>query len=225
MMRLVGVSGKIGSGKDYLTNGLKTRLDVNGYSYKHMSFGFYLKNELDTIILILREHPESSDQQLAVQLSTQMKFSSEDAKYLVDLLREHVTTSPTVTAWSRTLPVRSGLQYHGTEIRRKQKPSYWTDQFLEDAQRYTTTDYIFVSDARFYNEMDAVVDNNGYAIRLDVSPEVLAERREKRDSIVYTPEQLNHVSETELDDYPRFHIRLPDYYDMDEQYDLMRNFF
>jgi len=224
MIRLVGVSGKIGSGKDYLTNGLKTRLDVNGFSYKHMSFGFYLKNELDEIILILREHPEYTNHQMAVVLSSRMKFSLDDADYLVNLLREHVNTNVTVTAWSRTLPVRSGLQYHGTEIRRKQKPSYWTDQFLEDSQKYNT-DYIFVSDARFYNEMDTVVDNNGYAIRLDVSPEVLAERREKRDSVVYTPEQLNHPSETELDDYPRFHVRLPDYYDMDEQYHLLRKFF
>jgi hypothetical protein len=204
---LVGISGKIASGKDYLTTKLTNELDERKLSHGQTAFAYPLKKECDQIINMIRIRPQLQDFELAVIIAQLMKFEVEDGLRLVSILRPEILTNPDVTAYNRTVAVRSALQILGTEIRRRQNPSYWTDKFLRAAE-LSRKDVFFASDGRFPNEMDAVVDNYGTAFRLDIPEEVLKQRRESRDSVTYTPEQLNHVSETALDDYPKFDIRV-----------------
>lgn len=205
MATIVGVSGKIGSGKDYLTGKLIDELHRIGFTTMHTSFATPLKAELDEIIFFLRSNVEALDEVLIPELAQLMSMELADATQLIMFLKKEVTEDLTLTAYSRTLGVRAALQYLGTEIRRRQQADYWTKKFVEFVDN-ADTDFVFTSDARFPNEMDTVIDNSGVALRINISEKVLAERRDKRDGIVYTVEQLNHVSETALDDYLRFDI-------------------
>lgn len=206
MAFLVGVSGVIGSGKDYLTDKLIEELTTRGRTIAQTSFAKPLKKELGDIIDLLKDEREHSHHDLAVHLSDSVdNMSVEQAGWLVERLHPELDI-PDLNGWSRSLGVRSCLQVLGTDIRRAQEPSYWTDIFLEEVNSLET-DYVFVSDGRFPNEMDCVIDNGGVTFRMDVSEEILNHRRMSRDGIAYTEEQLNHTSETALNDYKRF-----DYY-------------
>lgn len=205
MTTIIGVSGKIASGKDYLTEKLVGELTRRGYSYAHTAFAAPLKAELDEIIRIIHLNLGFNDERIADAIAQQMDMEHSDGLLLVGHLREELTRTPSLTAYSRTVAIRQVLQDLGTTIRRRQNPTYWTDLFVEFVEN-SNADFVFASDARFPNEMDTVVDNDGFAIRLDIPEEVLAERRNRRDGIIYTPEQLNHVSETSLDDYEKFDL-------------------
>jgi hypothetical protein len=205
MTTIIGVSGKIASGKDYLTGKLVGELTNRGYSYAHTAFAAPLKAELDEVIAIIKDNSELEDETLATIIAEQLHMEHSDALLLIGQLHDELNRDPELTAYSRTVAIRQALQDLGTAIRRRQKPTYWTDMFVKFIEN-SKADFVFVSDARFPNEMDTVVHNDGYAIRLDIPEEVLAERRNRRDGIIYTPEQLNHVSETSLDDYEDFDL-------------------
>lgn len=202
MALIVGVSGKIGSGKDYLTSKLREALEANGWTTDQTSFAKALKQEVTNIIDYMKANHDIPETTLKQNIAEQFSMTEEQAGWLVDNLSPELD-DPDLNGWSRTLGVRSSLQLHGTEIRRSQQPSYWTDLFLEEAKNMDA-DFVFVSDGRFPNEMDCVVDNAGITFRLEIPEEILEQRRTMRDGIIYTPEQLNHVSETSLDDYDRF---------------------
>lgn len=212
MTVIIGISGKIGSGKDYLTGKLVKHLKETNHTTDHTSFATPLKAELNQVIAHIRENKGSTDEEIADIINRDMNIGYENAYDLVQLLREEVTGDMELNAYSRTLKIRTGLQDLGTKIRRAQNPDYWTEKFLETVEA-STADYIFVSDARFPNEMNTVVDNHGVALRLNISPEVLEERRHSRDGVVYTQEQINHISETALDDYDRFDIYVKETFD------------
>ena len=214
-MKIVGISGKIGSGKDYLANKLIIEMNSRNLLVKQTSFAFPLKSEIFTIIQIIRKNRNLSYGNIAVLISGAMTMTIPEANMLIDCLYEEVTNDETLDGYSRTFGIRDSLQKLGTAIRRKHNPSYWTEKFLD----YISTldaDLVFVSDARFPNEMDTVVDNNGYAIRINLTQEVLEKRRSNRDGIIYTPEQLNHISETALDNYDRFSVVIGETFDVKE---------
>jgi hypothetical protein len=219
-MVLIGISGKMGSGKDYLTNKLVAELERRGITHGHTAFALPLKNEMDIIINLIREHSDYNDDNLASLLAERMNFAQKDALRLLSVIREEVEANPDLTAFSRTVLIRTGLQMWGTEIRRRQNPAYWTDKFLASAEK-ERTDTFFATDGRFANEMDTIVDNYGVTFRLDIPEEVLEQRRNGRDGITYTDEQLNHESETALDDYERFDIRVGVTFDEKELVDQM----
>jgi len=207
MATLIGVSGKIASGKDYLTDKLVNELKRLGFTIDYTAFAAPLKQELNEIISMIRAFPEQDELTLSFSIARNLDINYDDALLIATNLRTEVLADETLNGYSRTVKIRESLQYLGTEIRRKQRPEYWTDLFLNFVNK-SETDFIFVSDARFPNEMDTVVDNQGVALRLDIPEEVLAERRNKRDGIKYTEEQLNHVSETALDDYTKFDMMI-----------------
>lgn len=215
MANIIGVSGKIGSGKDYLTGKLNTEITQRNFTTSHTSFATPLKAELNEIIAIIRDNVQYPRSVIASQVASKMNMSTSDANLIIDTLFDEVTEDLTLDSYSRTFGVRDALQKLGTEVRRKQKASYWTEKFM-DYVKTLTVDFVFVSDARFPNEMDTVVDNGGFAIRIDLPPEVLAKRRANRDGAIYTEEQLNHISETALDDYERFSLFVGESFDVTE---------
>lgn len=202
MTFVVGVSGKIGSGKDYLTGKLIEELNSRGRSTAHTSFAKPLKKELGEIITLLKENRKLGRYDASALVAERYNMTEEQAGWLVTRLYPELDIED-LNGWSRTLGVRGCLQLLGSEIRRAQNPSYWTDKYFAEVDTIDA-DYVFVSDGRFPNEMDAIKSKNGVTFRLEIPEEILLSRRMNRDGITYTDEQLNHMSETSLDDYADF---------------------
>lgn len=233
MAFLVGISGKIGSGKDYLTEKLIEELESRGRTTGQTTFAKPLKEELGEIIDLLQDNRHLNVIGATLLLKSKKKMNLEQAGWLAERLHPELNI-PDLNGWSRTLGVRSSLQILGTDIRRAQYPNYWTDKFLAEVRsmdsEFVLTPHtlreqpvVFASDGRFPNEMDCINDNGGLTFRLDISEETLLKRRTGRDGIIYTPEQLNHPSETALDDYTRFDHYVGETFDVAELADLIEN--
>ena len=101
---------------------------------------------------------------------------------------------------------REILQYWGTQVRRKQKDSYWIEKLgqrieeLDLKYKKEKERLIFVvSDARFINELNYCADVlQSYMMYLDVPDDVRMKRLKKRDGFEPKKNVKNHVSETEL---------------------------
>ncbi len=89
---------------------------------------------------------------------------------------------------------RQLLQYMGTDVVRKKRPDFWVEHILSLLDLFDGDwDYVIIPDSRFPNEIDAYKEA-GYKttyIRI-VRPNFVSP---------LTPEQLNHPSETALNDY------------------------
>jgi hypothetical protein len=86
------------------------------------------------------------------------------------------------------------LQYIGTDVIRAKKPDYWVGFIKEFMTMFQNEwDYVIIPDCRFVNECEAW-KINGWS---NVSVRVI------RDNFIsnLTEEQLNHPSETALDNY------------------------
>ena len=208
MSVLVGVSGKIASGKNYLSEKLAIELTRLGYTLAETSFATPLKAELTEIIIFVRERTEAgvTYEDLLVEISSTFNIPLHQVDEFIGTGYPEILADPTLNGYSRSVGIRQSLQYLGTEIRRAADADYWVNLFKTYAAEQSV-DFLFVTDARFVNEMDSVVDTGGVAIRIELPPEVLEARRNSRDDgVTYTEAQLNHESETALDDYTRFDI-------------------
>lgn len=86
------------------------------------------------------------------------------------------------------------LQYVGTDVVRKRDPNYWVDFVIGIINLFGNEwDYILIPDCRFPNEIDRLRESgiDTYTIRI---------QRDDYDSGL-TDEQMNHPSETALDDF------------------------
>lgn len=94
---------------------------------------------------------------------------------------------------------RTMLQYVGTDVIRKQNPTFWVD-FVATMLKYfqENWDYVIIPDCRFPNEISVMVDAGFDTTHLRVVRENFVS--------TLTAEQMNHPSETALDDVT------PDYY-------------
>ena len=89
---------------------------------------------------------------------------------------------------------RTLLQYVGTDVVRTQEPDYWINFIKSVLTLFPNEwDYVLIPDCRFPNEIECFKDGNfdSYLIRIN---------RPNCDSGL-TKEQLNHPSETAMDNY------------------------
>lgn len=212
MVKLIGISGKIASGKDYLAQKLQESLKTQGLESDSTAFAKSIKNELDIIIQAIRA--ARSTGWAKVMTGLYLNEHSDDSKQIVDYLYDEVRADGSITAYSRTGSVRSALQLLGV-TRRIQSDCYWTNKFISDVLKsYEHNTFVLVTDVRMPDEAQTIKDAGGYLIRLEPSDEVLEERRLNRDGITYTLEQLFHPTETALDRYEGFDqviTELPDH--------------
>jgi len=203
-VRFVAFSGKIGSGKDTIA-GVFFANDNSVIIHEY--FAKALKQEVQQVFDIIRNVPSFF---VAVdQIKGKMQINDEKALQVCDYLYEEVRDNLELTSYIKTNNVRLALQYWGTEVRREHDDAYWVKKTMKSVfDNLAENRSVFVTDARFYNEMDAVADCGGVAIRLDVSPEEQTRRVRGRDNVSFTEEARLHVSETALDDYPRFDVRV-----------------
>lgn len=217
MTVLVGISGKIGAGKNYLADRIIEKMRDAGYRVDYTSFAASLKNELNEIIAAHREyaaqHPGVTEDEI-VELSSRFGIPSHQMRVLLGYFAAEVENDLTLDAYGRTPGIRAGLQYLGSDIRRAQKPTYWIDKMDESIG--TDYDYLFATDTRFPNEADFVRSKKGVVLRLDVPKEVILSRTSTRDGLLYSEEALNHQSETALDDYENFDFYVGQTFDTQE---------
>lgn len=110
----------------------------------------------------------------------------------VDRLRS-ATDKETMTCMGKTVGVL--LQELGTEVGRKVNPDAWVLSLFEYYDRETS--YWIIDDVRFPNEADFIKKMGGCVIRLNGDPGNVR-KNSTRD--------LNHISETALDDYTDFDV-------------------
>lgn len=211
---LIGVSGKIGSGKNYFAEEIRKVLNADGYTVEEASFATPLKEEASRIISSLQPHvtkDEKGWQEAVKSLAADFNMSYTQMLDLGLLVRQELIHNPSLNGYDRSEGVRRALQYLGTEVRRKQQENYWVDRFMNFVPK--DCDFVFVTDVRFPNEADCVLTQNGTLFRVEVPPEVIRERTINRDGLLYSEEALNHPSETSLDDYAHFTAKVGEQFD------------
>jgi len=166
-MRVIGLSGKLGSGKDFYAD--------------------IIKKTITKDILVLT----FADQ---IKINVMTKHG---------LPREHVYENK--TSDTRLLLQKEGLG--GREI----DPEIWIkylDSWMQvHASRGIET--IIITDVRFKNEVEFVHKNGGIVIRID-APDRNHERlsKESGDNKELYDKIANHASETDLDDFESFDLRI-----------------
>jgi dephospho-CoA kinase len=200
---LIGVSGKIGSGKDYFAEQVTRVLKKRGYSVSSNSFAAPLKEEATELFGSFYE-AEHDIQLSLVTIASEFNIPQEQLEHLYSLVAEEIDANPSLNGYNRSEGVRQFLQYLGTDVRRNQKQSYWVNKFYDSLDK--KSDFIFVTDTRFPNEADFVLEQDGTVVRIEVPEEIIEEQVKKRDGLRYSEKALSHPSETALDDYEFFSI-------------------
>ena len=164
--KIIGISGKLGSGKDYITN--------------------YLMNKIIDNYKIVPDHRKFADKvkevtSLITNLPLEYMYTIHGKNIYVDVFQKTVGELQ---------------QIIGTEIFRSYDPDFWIKVTLNDIENEDNI-YIIISDVRFKNEADYIKKHNGILIRINGDPKDIR-KSSSRD--------LNHISETDLDDYPNFDI-------------------
>lgn len=163
---IIGISGKMGTGKTTLARHLAKMLGCDV-----MSFADTLRQEV-------KEH-------FGVPMGT---MTDQEAK-----------ASMMIQVGFKSMLLRELLQWWGAE-RRRVDPDYWVKQLMANADEQSIT---LVDDVRYHNEAEAIQKAGGHLVRLDPY------------TGWKTTAGADHISETNLDDYGYFDMRLkPKYGDL-----------
>lgn len=164
---LIGICGRARSGKDTFAKMLGEALfDATGQRYVLMAYGNELK------LRVQRDFDLSFDQLWGDDKELEDKrYPKKDGGF-----------------WSG----REILQFMGTECFRAVDNNFWVKQLFDkiDEKEYEN---VIITDVRFPNEADPVVDKKGFVIKIV---------RSDRQSIHGT----THASETSMDNYERSEI-------------------
>lgn len=210
-MKIIGISGKIGSGKNYLAEQLVKELHKLGYTTEEASFASSLRNELNRIIKTIKVDviDETPYDQIIQHVQEIHRMGAGDAETLFEMMVDDIVNIEGLNAYSRTESIRRALQFLGTDIRRKTDNQYWVNAFHKNLPE---ADFIIVTDVRFPNEADSIINNDGVMLRLNISQELINERIKNRDGLKYSDEALTHPSELALDAYNSFDYIVTDGY-------------
>ena len=201
----LALSGKLASGKDTVAPAALSRIGVA--TMEHMFFARPIKDEFNGILRTMRAAPSAVAAQAAV--ADQFDLPVEAAGRLVDLIRDQAVANPDLRSTDRTPEMRAALQYIGTDVRRQQDPDWWVNISLRSALDVLAEGRsVFFTDTRFPNEAEAVRDIGFTVVRLDITDETQRTRLADRDGLAPDPAAVNHPSETALDNYNGFDVRI-----------------
>lgn len=217
---LVGVSGKMGSGKDTVASLLAEMIHRRGDKVVIRSLADGLKDEVArtvTYALISQNEQDFCDSVISWS-----GISSIHAQELLKVLHPLVTSlleqrvePDEVTAEllyrnpaDKPL-VREVLKFWGNDVRRAQNPDYWVDMAAVYAKEQRDMGVsCIIPDVRRQNEAGFIKDAGGLLVRLNVSEEEQRRRLLRRDNKLSDRSAFTHVTETDLDEYDRFDLIL-----------------
>lgn len=183
------MSGKMGAGKDTIGDGIESKLKSKGEKVISMSYSLPMRKEMQDVVNFYNSTGSHKITARHFNVSEQ-----EVEKYLSILNGGNI--------YERTDEARLAVQYWGTDVRRKQNVNYWIDQLIKMVvEEVCKLNHIKISDVRFPNEADSILDLGGKIIRIELPDEVRVSRILKRDNLVPTKAHLEHSSETALDNY------------------------
>lgn len=180
-MILFGVSGKRGSGKDTLADIL-----VEKYKFIKMSFAEELKKEVREKFGLTKEHTDCKLKEKPLENFIRDKYKD----FKNNIITEYWTP--------RQIMIHYGQFFRQFDLLWWTKKVFNKIKDLENMLKLSTnySDLrVVISDVRFKNEANYIRQHKGKIIRLERKP----------DLNIYGPEQLNDISETDMDNY------LPDY--------------
>lgn len=146
MTQIIALSGRKQSGKSTSAEFIEYALSScsKKISYKTYSFADPLKKDICINILGLTYE--------------QCYGTDEDKNTLTDL------------EWNeKKLTAREAMEIIGTDIFRKLKNNVWVDATIKKIQQ-ENLDLAIIPDCRFPNEVDTILEQNGYVIRLSRDP-------------------------------------------------------
>lgn len=186
-----GISGKMASGKDTVGDSIADILRQNKHIVGKYSYASPLRKEIDDIVNLVDITPDTL---------VSLNITADNVKYLKETLDGD-------SVYDRTTNARKALQQWGTDIRRKQNVNHWVNKVAEYViHELANNRSVYITDARFPNEVELIDDLGLGVIRLEVSDEIRIKRIKERDGLTPTLESINHSSEIILDDYKFSHV-------------------
>lgn len=206
---IVGLSGGICSGKDYMADTIKELIPKKCVK---LSYGDPLKDEIfDMCLRALRQVEEFGLENLchSVFLSgvaLNEGCSPDQVKTLYSLMEDDIVRGEDSVSRSlyrsKNENTRRALQFWGTEVRRAEDEDYWVKivekQLLHAVKQNLD---VVVSDVRFPNEGDLVKKYGGVVVLLDAPDDLRLQRMRSRDDEKIPDTVFSHVSETSMSDY------------------------
>ena len=200
----LGVSGKIASGKDSVTEASLSKLEIDS---SHHFFARVAKDELSQILAITSD--ASSIRKAALAISSEQNVNLQDAERAARFAEAALLENPEASGYTRGSKHRTLILCWTNEIRRAQDPLYFAKKLGESAIKdLSQGKNVHVSDVRYRNEISVLEALSFLVMRVDVSPAVQAQRLMKRDGIAPDPSVISDLSETDLDSYDRFTLRV-----------------
>lgn len=196
-MNIIVLSGKMGSGKDYVADKLTAHLESQDLKVERIAFADPVRDELDQIANLIKCFNTPKE------IAKEMGVSVPEIRHVISLFDEEPTFSrPDFTMDDRPSKYRELMQYWGTDVRRARNPEYWVNKAISTLKEIAPfTDVAIVTDARFANEVRGMLTlKNVFTVRLNADEELREERVLNRDGDAPTVSELNHSSENALDD-------------------------
>lgn len=204
---ILAFSGKIGAGKDTTAPLSYELLGFSKEAQRTDAFGYELKAELNGLIQTIDSSPTILD--AAAKISRESGVTLEEADHTVRLIFDEIRSGRLKNAYDRTTGSRAALQYWATEVRRAQDALYWVKPVVKRAIASATEGVsTLITDVRFFTEAWGVLDAGGSIVRIDISEEEQRRRILERDGIEISEAAKTHSSETELDRFDSFTVRV-----------------
>ena len=197
-MDIILLSGKMGSGKDFIAAQLELKLKQNNNKVEKIAFADPLRSELDTIIKMVKCYKTTRE------IDAEMFVSEDKITHLMELFdQDDEFNRPDYCLENRPKMYRDVMQYWGTDVRRASNKNYWvskTISILKEVEPFS--DYAIITDARFTNEVLSVIKAfpDTFTVRLEADNELREKRVSGRDGERPTNKELLHASETSIDD-------------------------
>lgn len=219
---LVGISGKMGSGKDTVASLLAERLYRRGDKVVIRSFADSLKEEVARLVIDALISQGQSDQDFCGLVASRSGISGAQAQELlkvlypivVSMLEQRVKPNEVTAELLYRNPsdkplVREVLKFWGNDVRRAQNPDYWVDMAAVYAKEQRDMGIsCIIPDVRRQNEAGFIKDAGGLLVRLNVSEQEQMRRLLSRDNKLSDRSAFSHITETDLDYYNRFDLIL-----------------
>ncbi|MCX4749334.1 hypothetical protein OG455_28150 [Kitasatospora sp. NBC_01287] len=204
----LAVSGRMAAGKDTIALEAATRCSSGPLVV--LRFGSGIVDEVDrTAAEISRAQQAGSGPRSAVRSAARLlELAEEQVEPLVRRLWAEIAEHGAGIIRNRTAAGRGAMQYWGV-ARRADDPLVWVRSTLAAARAaHASGSSVVVPDVRSGAEADALRAEGFLLVRVNASDDTRLRRLRQRDALTPPPQALEHVSETELDDYPHFALQV-----------------